>query len=184
MQRVFKTKLFLSALFFFILNVSSIYANHNEKESHNETPYYLALKYIYAFGDDYKDVTGDGGYGFGVDLGYRLYNHFSIEVDFTYEDSNIVDDKNNKEDIKYYTTSLDLVYVYEVFHQISIIFKTGYEVEYEKEEKITEKSEGLIFAVGIEYDINSKYKLVSEYEKSTAKGPKGDVVMMGILYNF
>jgi len=187
MKRLIKIELVVLVLFFLILNVSVIYADQIKKDKlHNETtPYYLALKYIYAFGDNYEDVTGDKGYGIGIDLGYRLYHHLSIEIDFTYENSNVIDaEENSREDIKYYTTSLDLVYAYEVFHRTSIIFKTGFEIEYEKEKKSTKKSEGIIFAVGVEYDINSRYKFISEYEKSTVNGPKGDVIMMGIVYNF
>ncbi len=157
------------------------------EEHHAELPYYVALKGMYTLGDTYKNEEGDAGYGVGIDLGYRLGHGFAVEIDGTYENGDVTakeEEEEISENVEYYTTSLDLVYVYEVGAGFGVLGKVGYEYEYEKVGDETNNDTGFIFAAGAEYEINEEFKAIAEYEHSLIDGPKGDAILAGIMYNF
>ncbi len=179
--------LFMAVILF---GVSS-YANEaaHEQEHHKELPYYVALKGMYTLGETYQEEEGDDGYGIALDLGHRIGYGFAVEIDVTYENGDVtaVDEATGEritENAKYYTTSLDIAYVYEITHTIGVLAKVGYEYEYEEIADVTNNDTGFVFAAGAEYSINHEYKAVVEYETSTIDGPKGDVIFAGVMYNF
>ena len=159
-----------------------------QTEHHEELPYYVAVKGMYTFGDTYGEEEGESGYGIGIDLGYRLGHGFAIEIDGTYENGDVTVTETNgdetTENVKYYTSSLDLAYVYEVGEGFGLLGKVGYEYEYEEIADESGHDTGFIFAAGAEYEINEEIKAVAEYEHSTIDGPKGDAVLAGLMYNF
>ena len=159
-----------------------------ETEHHEELPYYVAVKGMYTLGDTYKEEKGDAGYGVGIDLGYRLGHGFAVEIDGTYENGDVTAKESNGEEVeenaKYFTSSLDAVYVYEVGAGVGILGKIGYEYEHEKIAGETTNDTGFIFAAGAEYEINEEFKAIAEYEHSLIEGPKGDAILAGIMYNF
>ena len=170
---------------------------HENEQHHKElTPYYIALKGMYSFGDDYTNdegikEEGDAGYGVGVDIGYFFYkkssSSFAIELDVTYENADVTlyeEEEEITHSADYYTTSLDLVYMYQPIHEIGLIAKVGYEYEYEEIADETANETDFIVAAGVEYHLSHHYRAIVEYEHSFIDGPKGDVVMAGVVYNF
>ncbi len=184
----------LSLLTATLLLASTLSAHEMEasEQKEAELPFYVALKGMYTFGDDVKkgDVVekGQDGYGVGIDFGYRLGHGFAVEIDGTYESADVTAVKANGDEVTenatYYTSSLDLVYVYEATHHIGLLAKVGYEYEHEKIAGETNNDTGAIFAAGAEYSINARYKAIVEYETSTIDGPKGDMIYAGVMYNF
>ena len=163
------------------------------EEHHKELPYYVAVKGMYTLGDTYTNEAGivedgDAGYGIGIDLGYRLGHGFAVEIDGTYENGDVAAKEEGGEEVtesvKYYTTSLDFVYVYEVGAGFGILGKVGYEYEHEEVSDTTNNENDFIFAAGAEYEINEEFKAIAEYEHSLIDGPKGDAILAGIMYNF
>jgi len=170
---------------------------HEHGQHHKElTPYYVAMKGIYSFGDDYTNdenikEKGDSGYGIGLDAGYFFYkgssNGFAVELDVTYESGDVTlyeEEEKFTHRAEYYTSSLDLVYVFKPIEQIGLIAKVGYEYEYEKFSDETSNEDDFIFAGGIEYHLSHHYRALLEYEHSLIEGPKGDMVSLGVVYNF
>lgn len=164
-------------------------------ESHEESPFYVVLSGMALFGDEVKhgeallDGNDEYGYGFGIDVGYRLGNGFAVEYDFTYgrnQVKEITEDESVEVTSKYYTSALDLVYTYEATENLGIFGKVGYEYEWEKipDLEIDSKEHDFVFGAGIEYALNEKYKLVVEYEKSMIEGPHGDALLAGVMFNF
>lgn len=163
---------------------------------HAESKYYIVLAGMILLGDEVNhgeallDGNDDLGYGFGIDVGYRLGGGFAVEYDFTYGrntvheiiDDSVVTEANSV----YYTSALDLVYTYEATENLGIFAKVGYEYEWEtiSELDIKEEEHGFVFGAGVEYAINKSYKLLVEYEHSTIEGPHGDAVLAGVMYNF
>ena len=162
---------------------ASVYAEEMEHQNEAEAPYYVTVKGMYAFGEDYEGEKGDAGYGIGIDLGYELGHGLAIELDGTYENAD-VEVLGDTTGIDYYATSLDLVYVYEVTEKFGLLAKVGAEYEYETAEGESSDDTGISYAVGMEYVFNAKYNGVIEYESSTIDGPKGDSVMAGVKFKF
>ncbi|BCD68877.1 hypothetical protein NitYY0918_C1796 [Nitratiruptor sp. YY09-18] len=77
-----------------------------------------------------------------------------------------------------------MAYTYEVTEELGILFKVGYEYEYEKSDSEKSHDTGFVYAAGFEYAIDPAWKIIGEYEKSTINGPKGDMITLGIMYNF
>ena len=154
------------------------------KAEKSEPLFYVTVKGIYTPGTNYKEFEGRKGAGVGIDLGMPLAYGFAVEIDGTYDkgDAKIVDTEDSVT-IKYYTTSLDLAYVYDVTEKFGVIAKVGAEYEKEKAEG-TETSTGVSGALGLEYELNERFNVVGEYEISSIKGPKGDMVMAGVKIKF
>ena len=158
-----------------------------EAEEHR---FYFVAKGLATFGDEVEHgeaiLDGDGGYGFGIDIGYRLGNGFNLEYDFSYAKNTVAEKREGFEpedfNADYYTSALDLVYVYEVTETVGIFGKVGYEYEWEKidELSIDSTDHGFVFGAGMEIAINENYRLVMEYEHSTIDSPRGDSLFVGI----
>ncbi len=171
-------------------------SEHKTEEHHAEKPHYIALKGMYTFGENYTNdegvlEEGEDGYGIAIDLGHRIGYGFSVEIDFSYEKADVTAHEEEagkivllRETAKYYTSSIDLAYVYELTHSFGVLAKVGYEYEYEDIAGTTADDTGFIFAAGMEYSINHTYKALVEYETSTVDGPKGDMIYAGVMYNF
>lgn len=161
-----------------------------EQHEHAETDYYVVVKGLGITGDtvDHEGalLDGDNGYGFGIDLGYRLGNGFALEYDFSYAKNTVVEDKKDEGTAKYYTHALDVVYTHELTETIGIFGKVGVEYENEKIEAFDIDSDdtGFNFGVGVEMAIDHSYKFLVEYEHSTIDGPHGDSIFAGLMYNF
>ena len=186
-MKFFKLLLPVAILF----SVSAFAAEEEQasiEEHQAELPFYVALKGMYTLGDTYKNEEGDAGYGVGIDLGYRIGNGFAVEIDGTYENGDVTAKEDNgeeiEENVKYYTTSLDVVYVYEIGGGFGVLGKVGYEYEHEEVGEESGNDSDFIFAAGAEYEINEEFKAVAEYEHSLIDGPKGDAILAGVMFNF
>ncbi|MDM5270760.1 porin family protein [Sulfurovum sp. zt1-1] len=166
-----------------------------EMHEHAESDFYAVVKGLRITGDrvDHEGaiLDGDSGYGFGIDLGYRLGNGFAVEYDFAYA-KNTVSELDEfgavvaEGDAKYYSHALDLVYTYELTETVGVFAKAGYEYEIEKiaEYNIDADDHGFNFGIGTEVAMGENYKFVAEYEHSTIEGPKGNAIFVGIMINF
>ena len=164
-------------------------------EEQAESKFYVVIAGMMLLGDEIQhgeallDGNDEYGYGFGIDIGYRLGNGFALEYDYTYG-KNTVYEITAHEEIKarstYHTSALDIVYTYEATENLGIFGKVGYEFEWERisELDISEREDDFVFGAGIEYALNEKYKLLAEYEHSLIEGPHGDAILAGIMYNF
>lgn len=167
----------------------SAYAHEGEQHEESKSPLYLTVKGMYAFGEDYTnedDVLekGDAGIGLGVDLGYELAYGFAAELDMTYEVADVKVGTEDKVTIDYYTSSIDLVYLYEFTERFGVLGKVGFEYEYETFASESNSETGMSYALGMEYVLNHTYNAVVEYEGSTIDGPKGDSIMAGVKIKF
>ncbi len=159
-----------------------------------ESKFYIVGKGMAILGDDVTEeestLSGDSGYGFGVDIGYRLGKGFAVEYDFSYSTNTVTERREGFEpeayDFDYYTSAIDLIYTYEATESLGLFAKVGYEYEWEHIDALDEKNtdHGAVFGVGIEVAINEEYKFVGEYEHSTIKGPRGDGIFAGLMVNF
>ena len=188
--------LVLGATLFGASLVASESVEHNAEHHKELTPYYVAVKGMYTLGDDYTNdygikEEGDAGYGVAVDFGYYFYKNFAVELDFTYENGDVTAYEEEEGELRaisetaeYYTSSLDLVYMFKPIHELGILFKVGYEYEYETIADESNDETGFVFAAGLEYHLSHHYRAIAEYEHSTIDGPKGDAIFAGIVYNF
>ena len=162
---------------------------------HEESKFYLVVAGMMLLGDEIQhgeallDGNDEYGYGFGIDVGYRLGNGFALEYDYTYGKNTvyeIIADEKIEATSTYHTSALDIVYTYEATENLGIFGKVGYEFEWEKisELDINEREDDFVFGAGVEYALNKKYKLLAEYEHSLIEGPHGDAILAGIMYNF
>ncbi len=159
-----------------------------------ESRFYVVAKALASLGEEVEHgealLDGAGGYGVGIDFGYRLGNGFAIEYDFSYAKNRVTEKILNVEPEKvnahYYTSSLDLVYVFEVTETVGIFGKVGYEYEWETIDalNIDSRDNGFIAGIGLEVGINERYKFLLEYEHSTIDSPRGDSLYAGLMYNF
>jgi len=166
----------------------------HEDTHHEESKYYVVVKGLYIMGDNTQHgeatLEGDDGYGVGIDLGYRLEYGFSLEYDFSYSTNSVTekvaDEEPRSADATYMTHAIDLVYGYSVTKELELFAKVGYEYEIEKIDDygIDNDSDGAVVGAGVEYELNSLYKIVGEYEHSTIDGPRGDSIYLGVMYNF
>jgi len=159
-----------------------------------ESKYYIVAKGLYIAGDSVEHgeatLDGDDGYGFGIDLGYRLEHGFSLEYDFSYSTNTVREIVEHEEpksaDATYMTHAIDIVYGHEIMEELEFFVKVGYEYEIEKIDDygIDNNSDGAVFGTGLEYELNHTYKIIGEYEHSTIDGPRGDSFYAGVMYNF
>jgi opacity protein-like surface antigen len=178
-----------------ILTVALLLSSSLSLEAHENIPhdseFYLVTKALVSLGntvdEDTKTVDGDKGYGIGIDLGYELGHGFSVEYDFTYSNSSVVEtDAGTSEslDATYYTHSIDIGYLHHLSKIVGVYAKAGYEYEIETINSITSSDTGFVFAGGVELAINKHYTTVFEYEKSTIESPRGDSIFTGVMYKF
>ena len=164
---------------------TQVIAHENEK---HESNLYVVGKALYILGDDVKHeettLKGDGGIGFGIDLGYRIAYGFSVEYDFSYS-INTVKEAEESADSEYMTHAVDLVYTYPATKELGVFAKVGYEYEKEKinDYGIDNSDHGTVFGAGLEYELTHQYSVVGEYEHSTIDGPRGDSIYLGIMIN-
>ena len=160
-----------------------------------ESHFYVVVKGLASLGAEAEHgeaiLEGDGGYGFGIDLGYRIANGFAIEYDFSYAKNTVKEHiaghvEEEDFDAHYYTSSLDLVYTFEATETIGIFGKVGYEYEWETIDGlgIDSRDHGFIVGTGFEVALSEQYKLVAEYEHSTIDSPRGDSLYAGLMFNF
>ena len=175
-------------------DIEGVEAVETEAVEAEEHRFYYVAKGLVTFGDEVAHeeamLDGDGGYGFGIDIGYRLGNGFNLEYDFSYAKNTVTEKREGVEpedfDADYYTSALDIVYVYEVTETVGIFGKVGYEYEWEEidELSIDSTDHGFVFGAGMEVAINESYRLVMEYEHSTIDSPRGDSLFVGIAGYF
>ena len=109
--------------------------------------------------DDILD--GDSGYGFGIDIGYRLGHGFALEYDFSYARNTVTetDGEDCGRELKHRTIhmQLDLVYTYEFTETLGVFVKAGYEYEIEgiDEYDIDVDEDGFNYGIGVELSIES-----------------------------
>lgn len=179
------------------LMVLNGYASESEAHSvehHNESSFYIATKAMYTLGSSIEEeastLEGGTGSGLGIDLGYRVGNGFSVEIDATYDIDNITEKKSNGEETSvdgtYITTSLDVAYTYHATHEIGLFVKGGFEYEFEKIDAlgVDKLNSGFIYAAGTEYEMSETFALIGEYEVTTIKGPRGNSIFAGMVYSF
>ena len=159
-----------------------------------ESNLYIVVKGMMILGDKVTEegalLDGDRGYGFGIDLGYRIGEGFALECDYSYANNTMTESRVGMEaeafDINYQSLAFDLVYTYEVAESVGIFGKAGYEYEWENNDDTDAHAYdyGMVFGAGVEVAMSESYRFVAEYEHSTIDGPKGDTVFAGIMYNF
>ena len=160
-----------------------------------ESRFYVVVKGLASLGAEAEHgeaiLDGDGGYGFGIDLGYRIGSGFAIEYDFSYAKNTVTERVEHHEpeefDAHYYTSSLDLVYTFEATETIGIFGKVGYEYEWETIDELgidSSREHGFIVGAGFEVALSEQYKLVAEYEHSTIDSPRGDSLYAGLMFSF
>lgn len=160
-----------------------------------ESKFYIVAKGMAILGDDVAHgeamLEGDNGYGFGIDIGYRLGHGFAVEYDFSYSGNDVMEVREGEapEELSadYYTSALDIVYTYEITETVGIFAKVGYEIEWESIDELgidSENDDGFVFGVGFEAAMSETYKFVAEYEHSTIDGPRGDALFAGLMFNF
>ena len=165
-----------------------------EVHEHTESDFYVIVKGLRISGDKVAHgeatLDGDSGYGFGIDLGYRLGHGFAVEYDFSYATNTVSElehgDVVAEADATYYTHAIDLVYTYELTETLGLFAKAGYEYEIEEidEYHIDADDNGFNYGVGVEVAVDHTYKVVAEYEHSTIEGPRGNSIFLGVMYNF
>jgi len=156
--------------------------------------WYVVAKGMVILGDDVTVenalLDGDTGYGFGIDLGYRISESFAIECDYSYSSNTVTETRVGHEaeefDADYQTLALDAVYSFEATEMVELFAKAGFEYEWEKIDDLDEDNfdYGMVFGVGVEVEMSETYRFVAEYEHSTIDGPRGDAVFAGVMYNF
>lgn len=168
-----------------LLSSSALFANEVaevEHEGHGSN-YYVIAKGIMALGEEVKKdgITEEGktGYGVGIDVGYKLPHHFSVELF-----SNYAQNKVGEEDASYLAYGGALEYTYHAVKHVGVFVKGGFEFEEAEIADVSESESGLIYALGAEYEMNSHYDLLVEYEGTTVESTLGDVVFAGVKYNF
>ena len=177
-----------------IAPVEEVY-EESDMQSETTSKFYIVVGGMILLGDEVThgdaliDGNDDFGYGYGIDIGYRVGNGFAIEYDFTYGRNNvkeITEDETVEATSVYYTSAIDLVYTYEATEQLGIFGKVGYEFESETIDTldIDEQESDFVFGAGVEYALNQTYKVVAEYEYSKIEGPHGNALLVGIMYNF
>ncbi|MDF1878317.1 outer membrane beta-barrel protein [Sulfurimonas sp. SAG-AH-194-C20] len=178
------------------LSMVSVYAEEMHLEEHaSENNFYVSTKAIYSLGASVEEeavtLKGSSGGGLGIDVGYKLGAGFSVELDVAYVEANIVEkDKITLEErtVKgsFTTSSLDVAYIHHVTHELEAFIKGGYEYEFEKinDLDVDTTNSGLVYAVGIEYELNHTSAIALEYEGTTIKGPRGSIASLGYVYSF
>ncbi len=159
-----------------------------------ESNLYIVAKGMMIFGDKVTEedvlLDGDRGYGFGIDLGYRIGEGFALECDYSYANNTVTESRAGMEaeefDMNYQSLAFDLVYTYEVAESVGIFGKAGYEYEWENNDDTDAHAYdyGMVFGAGVEVEMSESYKFIAEYEHSTIDGSKGDTVFAGVMYNF
>ena len=170
-------------------DIEPIEINEPETMETEESKFYIVASGMYMLGDTVKHeellLDGDKDFGFGIDFGYRIGNGFALEYDFTYG-RNTVTEGDEEAKATYYTSAIDLVYLYEVTETVGIFGKVGYEYEWETidEYNIDGTDHDFVFGAGVEIAIDERYKFVAEYEHSRIEGPHGDSIFAGLMINF
>lgn len=162
------------------------------ESSHGESKFYIVAKGLRVLGEKYDNdgVTEDGSsdYGFGIDFGYKLSEHFALEYDFSYSKNTVVeiDEHKDEEEVTgtYYTSAIDIVYTHHLTHHFGLFVKAGIEIEQETIGHSDVTSLGIVGGVGAEYALNEHYSLLAEYERSSIRGPRGDGIFVGVMYSF
>jgi opacity protein-like surface antigen len=176
-------------------DIEPVEMNEPEMMEHEaeESKFYIVAAGSIDFGDtvDHEgiELRGDQDFGFGIDLGYRLGSGFAVEYDFTYARNTVSRTENGVDEEAegtYYTSAIDLVYVYEATENIGIFGKVGYEYEWETidEYNIDNTEHDFVFGAGLEIAMNESYKLLVEYEYSLIESPRGPSIFAGVMYNF
>ncbi len=66
-----------------------------------ESDFYIVAKGMMILGDDVTEemsvLDGDRGYGFGIDLGYRISENFSVECDYSYSGNTVTETRAGME---------------------------------------------------------------------------------------
>lgn len=163
------------------------------ESTHEESKFYIIIAGLMVLGESYQHedvlLEGDRDYGIGIDIGYRLGYGFAVEYDFTYATDTVTETKlgvTEESTGKYYTSAVDIVYTYEIVEGFGVFGKVGYEFEWESvvQFDIDTQGHGFVFGTGIEVHLNEHYKFIAEFEHSLIKGPRGDSLFAGLMYNF
>jgi len=156
-------------------------------EPKKEGGFYTVLKGNYNTGDDVGTLGSDSGYGVGLDLGYAFGNGLALELGLGYDQNQLNNVTEN--DVTYQSAGLSLAYTYDITKAFGVFAKVGYGMEktdIDNDATLTydDSDSGLIYGAGVEYKISNKYGIVAEYEGTSMDSLRGDVVGLGLKYNF
>lgn len=164
--------------------------DEGESFRHKEEKVYFVVKGLTTAGDTITEeeakIEGKNGRGIGVDIGYRTGMGVNFEVDYAYTKLDVTE-KGGAEEISttgdYHSISLDLLYAYHINEPLAVFAKAGVEYEMEKIDKLdVDKSDtGLLYGVGVEYELKENITLILEYEDTTIEGPKGYTLGAGLV---
>jgi len=178
---VYMKKTILSLTTAALLSSSALFANEVTEAEHegHGSKFYVIAKALVVLGEEKNGVEGDTGYGAGLDIGYKLPYHLSVELISSYAHNKI-----GEFDASYLTYGGALEYTYHVAKHAGLFVKAGLEIEDAEIENESESESGFIYAMGAEYEVASHYDVVVEYEGSTIESTRGPSVFAGVKYNF
>lgn len=162
-----------------ILGTLSLSAKEVHGHEEHGSKFYMIVKGLEVLGEKKENEKGDVGFGAGIDLGYKLPYHLSVELVSSYAKNKI-----GEFDATYITYGTALEYTYHLAKHTGVFVKGGYEFEDAEVEELSESENGFIYALGAEYAMNSHYDLLVEYEASTIESTRGASVFAGVKYNF
>ena len=175
------------------LLVAGLFSSLSAQEVHGHdehgSKFYIIAKGLSVLGEEveknYITSEGDSGYGFGVDIGYKLPYHLSVELFSNYAENKVsVKNVAGSEDASYVAYGAALEYTYHAAKHVGLFVKGGFEIEDAEVGRESESESGAIYAFGAEYEMNSHYDLLIEYEGSTVESTMGPLVFAGVKYNF
>ncbi|MCK4442393.1 MAG: porin family protein [Sulfurovaceae bacterium] len=159
-----------------------------EEPKKEKDGFYTVIKGNYNTGDDVDTFSTDSGYGVGLDIGYSFGNGLAVELGLGY-DQNQLDNIATENDVAYTSAGLSLAYTYNITKAVGVFAKVGYGMEktdIDDDATLTydDSDSGVIYGAGLEYKISDTYGLVAEYEGTTMDSLRGNIVGLGLKYNF
>ena len=171
------------------LSASTTFAEEAEKSGE----YYVAVKALMTMGDtvteeDNTKLKGQTGGGIGIDFGYTLPYHFALELDGSYDRTDVQETRPSEEPKTlqgtFWTYAMDLTYTLPVTNDLGIMAKVGYEFERETIGGTNGHDSGTVYGAALEYRLSKHYETLMEYEGSTVDSPRGSSLYAGVKYIF
>lgn len=161
---------------------------------------YIVGKVFTSPGQDYDHgghtITGDTATGFGLDLGYKLGDHWAVELAYSAGSGSVkahqsslpllASSSPSSVDASYNALGLLGVYTAHLGESFSLVGKLGGVSESEDlgEAGGSSSATGLVYVLGCEYKLFGHNELVLEYEDTTIDGPRAYTLFLGFKHGF
>lgn len=159
----------------------SVVPKKSEPKTENSN-YYVVLKGLSIAGEKLGALDADQGLGLGLDLGYRLGNGFSTELDVAYAKNDLT--TGSKNEVSYKTAGVNLVYDFDLTKAFGLFAKAGYMYEKANVSGDKDSDTGLVYGAGLAYKLSQNRSIVGEYEASEIDSLRGDSISLGLMMNF